>query len=72
MSSLREEDRRERQERRIDIIRRQRRRRLLQAAGIALVALLGLRAWVGRPAAHDRRDAAIAARNLGDRERALR
>ena len=49
MSSFREEDRRNREERRIDVIRRERRRRFLQAAGIALVALLGLRSWVGRP-----------------------
>ena len=49
MSSFREEDRRKCEERRIDVIRRERRRHFLQAAGIALVALLGVRAWVGRP-----------------------
>lgn len=49
MSSFRGEDRRNRKERRIDIIRRERRRRFLKRAGIALVALLGLRAWVSRP-----------------------
>lgn len=49
MSSLRAKDRREHKERRIDMIRRERRRRFLQGAGIVLVALLGLRAWVGQP-----------------------
>ena len=49
MSSPPEEDRRNRRERRIDIIRRERRRRFLRWAGIALVAILGTRAWAGRP-----------------------
>ena len=49
MSSFREENRRNSHERRIEIIRRERRRRFLQGAVIALVALLGLRAWASRP-----------------------
>ena len=49
MSNAPETDRRDSKERRIDIVRRNRRRRFLRGAGIALVAMLAVRAWVDRP-----------------------
>ena len=42
-------DRRNREERRTHLIQRERRRRFLRWAGIAILAILGTRAWAGRP-----------------------
>ena len=49
MSNAPKTDRRNNTERRTDIARRNLRRRFLQGAGIALVAMLAVRAWVDRP-----------------------
>ena len=49
MSDSPNHDRPTREEHRSAVIRRDRRRRFLRWAGIALVAILGTRAWAGRP-----------------------